>query len=232
MPGRPTTSAGRVSIEAISRSARRTSGSRPAPAAISFVIAHPSSPGAYGTPHRSPSISASRWRSTASVARYHGSSSRPVASAQRRACSPDRSPEPVRMMSRSRTACSSPMAAPLPSDGFVHAHASPTGRTPVATGRPSTTGNRMRSSMPAITWTPVIGSASIQCAASGKQRTAADQRSGSRSTRSSRSRELTVTVSDHVPSSAGRVSSETESWCCWRGPCNGGIPPAPRKCRP
>ena len=57
--------------------------------------------------------------------------------------------------------------APRPTDGFVHAHESATGATPVATGRPSTTKLRCRSSILAMSWMSVIGSPSSQCAMSG-----------------------------------------------------------------
>ncbi len=72
-----------------------------------------------------------------------------------------------RSTSRRHTAWSRAKDAPRPTDGFVHAHASPTAATPVATGSPSTTKWRTRSSIFAITSTPVIGSASTQWAISG-----------------------------------------------------------------
>ena len=97
--------------------------------------------GGTGCPSMIASISACRSRSTSSVARYQGVNSASVivskASASRLGV-----PSSDRTMSRIRTACRSPREIPRPNDGLVHAHASPTARTPVATGRPSTTKRR------------------------------------------------------------------------------------------
>ena len=74
-----------------------------------------------------------------------------------------------RSRSRRASACSNPMAAPRPSDGLVQAHESPTGSTPVTTGSPSTTSERRRSAILAMTATASSrGSASIQWAQPGQ----------------------------------------------------------------
>ena len=66
---------------------------------------------------------------------------------------------------------------PRPSEGFVHAAASATRATPVATGRPSATMRRQRSAMPLIATTSPIGSPCTQWAWSGSDSMTAPHRS-------------------------------------------------------
>ena len=76
------------------------------------------------------------------------------------------------------------MEAPRPTEGLVHAQASPTAANPVATGVPSTMKSRWRSSILAMTATRSSrGSPSSQWAASGRLRTTAVQISTSRTAR-------------------------------------------------
>jgi hypothetical protein len=97
---------------------------------------------------------------------------------------------------------------PLPAEGLVHAHASPTAATPVATGRPSTTNRRYRSRIPAVVSTSLMGSPSTQCACKGQARITSVNRSGSRRGRRSVSDAAAQRVTDHVPLSPGIVSTE------------------------
>ena len=102
---------------------------------------------------------------------------------------------------------SSPIDAPRPSDGLVHAHESATATTPVATGAPSTVKRRWRSSILAMTTTRSSrGSPSSQCATRGRLRTDAVQRSMWRSSRMALSAALAMTPTPQVPLSAGSVS--------------------------
>ncbi len=59
--------------------------------------------------------------------------------------------------------------------------------------------------------TPVIGSPSSQCACSGHARTAAVNAGSWRSAFSGRSPVAAYSVTDHVPLSAGSVSTENDS---------------------
>jgi hypothetical protein len=94
------------------------------------------------TPARSTSICvASRARSTATVAGYHGVNSRSVASPRAGARSTGR-PPCSRTTPRSSEACNKPSAMPRPSDGFVHAHASAPGWDSAA--RPTTCSSVVR----------------------------------------------------------------------------------------
>ncbi len=81
----------------------------------------------------------------------------------------------------------------------------------MATGSPSTAKWRTRSSIFAITSTPVSGSASVQWAINGYAPTIRSHVSTSRARRIAVSLALAVSVTDHVPLSAGRVSHVTES---------------------
>ena len=102
-----------------------------------------------------------------------------------------------------------PMEMPRPSDGFVHAQESPRATTPVATGSPSTTNARWRSSILAMTWTRSSrGSPSSQWAAKGRLRTTGVHASTSRSPRMAVSAALAMMAIPHVPLSAGRVRTE------------------------
>jgi len=78
---------------------------------------------------------------------------------------------------------------PRPSDGFVHAQASPRLSTPSAGPAPLPFRDRTRSTTPPIGMTGVVGSPSSQCAWRGHARTSAVQRAGSRSALSGWSRE-------------------------------------------
>ena len=81
-------------------------------------------------------------------------------------------------VSRSTHACSAPVEAPRPSDGFVHAQASPTATRPVTTGRPSTTNARRRSARPPKTAMSVIGSRTASARRPGGAASAASQLRG------------------------------------------------------
>ena len=92
--------------------------------------------GAGGSPPlRIASISASRARSKATVARYHGVSSRSVASSKASASRAGSSPC-SRTTARSSAACARPSEIPRPSEGFVQAQASPTLATPAGAAVP------------------------------------------------------------------------------------------------
>ena len=134
--------------------------------------------------------------------------------------------DPSRTSVRSAAAWTIPIEIPRPSDGLVHAHASPNGTTPVATGTPSTTYVRCRSSILAISLMSVIGSPSIQCATIGYDRTTFSQRSISIMLRRALSFELAITPTPHVPLSAGNVRIEMEPYGCSSPPNAGGIDPS------
>ena len=124
------------------------------------------------------------------------------------------------------------MEAPRPSEGLVQAHASPTAARPVATGSPSTRCLRCRSSIAAITCTPVMGWASPQCATLGNSLSAASQAGTARSARSSLSRAEATKATPQVPESHGSVRIDTPSKCCSiRSLAGGQEPSADRKCR-
>ena len=128
-----------------------------------------------------------------------------------------------------------PIDAPRPSDGFVHAHESATASTPVATGVPSTTNDRCRSSIFAMIATspPSTGSPSTQCATSGNDRHVRIHVSTSFNGRSAASFALVMMPSPHVPLSAGSVSVDTVPHGVSRPHMSGGISPSgERKWRP
>jgi len=92
----------------------------------------------------------------------------------------------------------------------VHAHESATAAIPVATGAPSTTKLRWRSSILAMTtMRSSMGSPSSQCAARGRLRTSAVQRSMSRRLRIALSAALAMTPIPQVPLSAGNMRMDT-----------------------
>ena len=123
--------------------------------------------GGGGAPARSASSARRRARSSATVARYHGVSSASVAVSHTSTVSRGARGGSGRSRAGAR-AWISPSVMPRPSDGFVHAHASAEGEEPVATGWPSTTVRRWRSTIPPIASTPVSGSPSAQCAWRGQ----------------------------------------------------------------
>src|SRR4051794_18220394 len=128
----------------------------------------------------------------------------------------------------------SPIEHPRPSDGFVHAHESATGSTPVATGTPSRTNVRTRSSIFAMTATlsPSTGSASAQCATSGYDFHVRIHVSTSLNGRNAASLALAMIPRPHVPLSAGNVSVDTVPHGESRPVMTGGISPsAARKWR-
>ena len=127
-----------------------------------------------------------------------------------------------------------PIDAPRPSDGLVHAHESATASTPVATGVPSTTNERCRSSIFAmIATSSSIGSPSAQCATSGIDFHVRIQVSMSFSPRSAASFALDDDAEPQVPLSAGSVSVEIVPHGMRIPHSIGGISPsAERKCRP
>ena len=69
-----------------------------------------------------------------------------------------------RTASRITIVCMRPMVIPRPMDGFVHEWASAMVSRPVATGVPSTTKRRERSTTPLIVAMSLIGSPSSQWA--------------------------------------------------------------------
>ena len=111
-----------------------------------------------------------------------------------------------RRWSRSATACIAPIATPRPTDGFVHAQASPTLSTPVATGAPSTTRHRRRSSMRRNVTTSLRSSAAAQWRAAGWASIIRCHASTSAARRIARSAELATSTTLHRPWSAGRVA--------------------------
>jgi hypothetical protein len=124
-----------------------------------------------------------------------------------------------------------PKDTPRPSEGLVAVEASPSGSRPVATGEPSSTKRRWRSSSPAMTSTPVIASASIQWATVGRRRTTASHRAWSRTRRRAASWARPQITTLHVPLSAGNVSVVIEPCACSAGPRKAGNEPsAERKC--
>ena len=91
----------------------------------------------------------------------------------------------------------------------MHAHASPTLSTPVATGTPALTMARIRFTVPPAASTPVTGSPpAMRWACSGHSLTSLVQCRSSRSRRSARSWEWMETVTDQVPESPGVVRIE------------------------
>ena len=110
------------------------------------------------------------------------------ATAARRPRWPRRTPAPARRdgrggratASRIAIVCLRPIVMPRPTDGFVHEWASAIERTPVATGAPSTTKWRIRSTAPLIVTMSLIGSPSSQWAWSGNARQTRSNVSGSR----------------------------------------------------
>lgn len=139
MPGWASTSSGEASIDPTDIKDRKRSGSLHAPLKNAFRKGYCGSSGTYSPVSRSDSISASRLRSSSTVARYHGSAS-VIAAASNASANAWGSPVPVSARTRRRhNAWSNPIVMPRPTDGLVHAHESATTATPVATGVSSTT---------------------------------------------------------------------------------------------
>ena len=140
----------------------------------------------------------------------------------------------MRNRSRNATACMKPIDAPRPSDGLVHAHESATASTPVATGDPSTTNVRCRSSIFAMIATSSSrGSPSAQCATNGNERQVRIQVSTSFRPRIVASFALAMIPRPHVPLSHGSVSVDTVPHGIKMPHMSGGIvPSAERKWRP
>ena len=163
-PGRARTSAGGTRQPIKSKAARAASGSKRAAASngASGSLAGPGAPPAFRTSNRF-ARSRSRWTWSS----CQGTTCRSVRGSNSRAHRTGSS-GCARTASRGATAGSSPSVIPRPALGLVHDQASPTGRSPAMTGRPSGTKRRRRPSTPAITSTSLIGSPSSQGAA-GRQ---------------------------------------------------------------